>query len=115
MSQPPKKQRKRSLKGEAMEFVIKGEDSTVHILPPEGARVFEHIRDYTPNPNRMAFRFANLTLVYHLDTKKGFILDKDGNYLSSVDKFDLKRAIPGILGIFKALKNNKTERNVGVV
>jgi len=82
-------------------------EKTISVRFPEEKQVSETESDFRQNPNLWKLYLGNTTVVYYLDTDKGFVYDCDGNYCGRFEKHDLKNAF-GQIGLFlKTVRKQK--------
>jgi hypothetical protein len=104
---PPKKRRK-SFRTSPISLRVVGKDSVINFIPQEPMKAVMHTRNYKPNPNRFSFLVGEMQFIYYLDSKKGFVLDKNENVVGHLNSSIAKYAFYQFSTLLKALKRGKT-------
>ena len=71
-------------------------EKVISIRFPEKTEIQETEHEMKHNPNLWKLNLGNVTIVYYLDSDKGFVYDCDGNYCGAFEKHDLKNAFKSI-------------------
>jgi hypothetical protein len=79
-------------------------EETISLVFPEKSQVTYTSTPKEPNPDLIRINFGQLSLIYYISTKRGFVYDKDRMYSGSFELHDLKHLYSRIGVSFKALK-----------
>jgi len=64
-------------------------EQTISLFFPPNTEVKDHESTKEPNPNLIRINFGQTSLIFYLDTEKGFVYDKDKLFSGSFEKHDL--------------------------
>jgi hypothetical protein len=79
----------------------------ISVFAPRNSEVRNVEIKKDPNPNLVRFSIGQNSLVYYLDSEKGFIYGKNGIFAGSFEKHDIKHLGSSILNFFKNIDNRK--------